>query len=176
MHPATKPNPNQSDAVLEVNNSAHEKLYLHPGQLFASRQSHAVTTILGSCVAVCLWDPLAKIAGVNHFLLPSIPASSTKDARYGNTAMQRLVDDIVSRGASKNRLMAKIFGGANVILAFAPKKPIGTQNVGIAREVLGKNGIEIVAEETDGRRGPEAALRHRHRRGADQGGWDDRRC
>jgi len=128
-------------------------VHLHPGQIFIATEPATVMTILGSCVAVCLWDPLAKIAGINHFLLPSIPISSTKDARYGNTAMQRLVDDIIDRGASKHRLMAKVFGGANVILAFVPKKPIGTQNVEIAREILARNGIEIVSEQTGGRHG-----------------------
>jgi chemotaxis protein CheD len=128
-------------------------VHLHPGQIYIASEPATVTTILGSCVAVCLWDPYARIAGINHFLLPSIPISPANDARYGNTAMQRLIDDIVARGASKPRLMAKIFGGANVMLAFVPKKPIGTLNVEVAREVLGRNGIEIVAEQTGGRRG-----------------------
>jgi chemotaxis protein CheD len=128
-------------------------VHLHPGQIYIAAEPATVMTILGSCVAVCLWDPHARIAGINHFLLPSIPIAPAVDARYGNTAMQRLIDDIVARGASKSRLTAKVFGGANVILAFVPKKPIGTQNVEVAREVLGRNGIEIVAEQTGGRRG-----------------------
>ena len=128
-------------------------VHLHPGQIFIASEPATVTTILGSCVAVCLWDPLAKIAGINHFLLPSVPVASSHDARYGNRAMQRLIDDIVARGASTHRLMAKIFGGANVILAFTPKKPIGTQNVEMAREVLGRHAIDIVAEQTGGHRG-----------------------
>ncbi len=128
-------------------------VHLHPGQIFVAAEPATVMTILGSCVAVCLWDPLERIAGINHFLLPSMPLSSNRDARYGNTAMQRLIDDIVARGAAKHRLMARVFGGANVILAFVPKKPIGTQNVEMAREVLARHGIEIVAEETGGRRG-----------------------
>ena len=128
-------------------------VHLHPGQIFIASEPAMVTTILGSCVAVCLWDPLAKIAGVNHFLLPSIPIPSAQDTRYGNTAVQRLIEDILARGAAKQRLTAKIFGGANTILAFMPKKPIGAQNVEVAREILGRHGIEIVAEQTGGRRG-----------------------
>lgn len=128
-------------------------VHLHPGQLYVASTPGTVMTILGSCVAVCLWDPLVHVAGINHYLLPSIPAASSHDARYGNTAMQRLIDDIVSAGASKHRLIAKIFGGANVILAFSPKKSIGEQNADIAREVLTRNGIKIEAEQTGGRRG-----------------------
>ena len=128
-------------------------VHLHPGQIYVSSEPATVMTILGSCVAVCLWDAQARIAGINHFLLPSIPVSSANDARYGNTAMKLLIDDIVARGASKSRLMAKIFGGANVILAFTPKKPIGTQNVEVARDILQRHAIEIVAEGTGGRRG-----------------------
>lgn len=128
-------------------------VHLHPGQIFIGSEPTTVTTILGSCVAVCLWDPFARLAGINHFLLPSMPVFASHDTRYGNKAMQRLIDDMLARGASKPRLMAKVFGGANVILAFVPKKPIGAQNVEMAREVLTQNSIEIVAEQTGGHRG-----------------------
>ena len=136
-----------------INHEFVPVVHLHPGQIYVAAEPATVMTILGSCVAVCLWDPFAKIAGINHFLLPSMPLSPGVDTRYGNTAMQRLIDDTLARGASKQRLMAKIFGGANVILAFVPKKPIGAQNVDVAREVLTRNGIEVVAEQTGGRHG-----------------------
>jgi len=128
-------------------------VHLHPGQIFVASEPASVMTILGSCVAVCLWDPLMRVAGINHFLLPNLPLSSNRDARYGNTAMERLIADVISRGASKHRLVAKVFGGANVILAFQPKKSIGLQNVEMAREVLALHGIRIEAEETGGSRG-----------------------
>jgi len=136
-----------------LNVQAPPVVHLHPGQIFVGDEPASVMTILGSCVAVCLWDPLVRVAGINHYLLPSMPLSSNRDARYGNTAMERLIGDVLSRGASKHRLVAKIFGGANVILAFEPKKPIGMQNVEMAREVLARHGIEVAAEESGGRRG-----------------------
>src|SRR5215467_8180889 len=75
-------------------------VYLFPGQLFASAEPSMVTTILGSCVAVCLWDRETFVGGINHYLLATNPMRGRADARYGNTAMARLLEDVLERGAS----------------------------------------------------------------------------
>ena len=62
--------------------------YLHPGQIFVSAESYAVTTILGSCVSACLWDPLTKIGGINHFLLPVEVGAAHASGRFGNLAVR----------------------------------------------------------------------------------------
>jgi len=154
MHPATKPNPNQSDAVLEVNNSAHEKLYLHPGQLFASRQSHAVTTILGSCVAVCLWDPVRKIGGINHYLLPAFTGDGVASPRFGNIAIAELLEQLTALGCRKRDLQAKLFGGACVIAAFRNRtNHLGWENIQSAEKILGREEIPVVGKDTGGDKG-----------------------
>ena len=128
-------------------------VYLFPGQIFASAEAAIVTTILGSCVAVCLWDEEAGVGGINHYLLATNPMRGGADARYGNTAMQRLLEEVVDRGASTGRLIAKIFGGARVIEGFSARQSIGEQNVTAARDFLQQNEIAIGGEHTGGRAG-----------------------
>ena len=128
---------------------APESVYLHPGQIYTASHAALVSTVLGSCVAVCLWDPLARIGGMNHFLLPT-----GKGPRYCNEAMTQLLDDMVARGASVSRMVAKVFGGACVIAGFTgPRKAIGTMNTEAALQFLSSHSIPVRAEQTGGRRG-----------------------
>ena len=129
---------------------APESVYLHPGQIFTASHAVLVSTVLGSCVAVCLWDPQARIGGMNHFLLPS----GKNDPRYGNAAMQQLVDEMIGRGALVARMVAKVFGGACVIPGFTgARQAIGTQNAEAAMKFLAEHSIPVRAEQTGGRRG-----------------------
>lgn len=124
-------------------------VYVHPGQLFAASHAALVTTILGSCVAVCLWDPVARVGGMNHFLLPS-----GKGSRYGSEAMPMLVDQMIERGAFVARTVAKVFGGACVIDHFTgPRKAIGAQNAEAALQYLAGLSIPVRVNQTGGRRG-----------------------
>jgi len=128
-------------------------VYLHPGQIYATAETALVTTVLGSCVAVCLFDPVALVAGMNHFLLPSGP-SGASDLRYGNHAMPRLLDVMTAKGAVLERVIAKVFGGACVIPGFSgARQAIGSSNVAVAHQWLAHNGIAIRAEQTGGKRG-----------------------
>ena len=129
-------------------------VYLFPGQIFTSAGSTMISTILGSCVAVCVWDPERGVGGMNHFLLPLNPMRHGSDARYGDTAMARLIEGMVERGASVQRLVAKIVGGACVIAKLEiSRQSIGEKNVIVAREFLSRLGIDVAAEQTGGRRG-----------------------
>jgi chemotaxis protein CheD len=129
-------------------------VYLHPGQIFTTVETVLVTTVLGSCVAVCLFDPVASVGGMNHFLLPSTPVRGANDLRYGNTAMERLIAAMQVKGAVLERIVAKVFGGACVIPGFSgAREAIGTKNALAAREALTRHNIAIRAEQTGGRRG-----------------------
>jgi chemotaxis protein CheD len=126
-------------------------VYLYPGQMFISAKPAMVTTILGSCVAVCLWDPAVAAAGIIHYLLPSNKVRSNADLRYGNTAIDRLIEEMVQRGAWKERMQAKTFGGATMLLAGRTSgTSIGDRNIAAAREHLSQHGIAIVADQTGG--------------------------
>jgi chemotaxis protein CheD len=124
------------------------RLYLPPGRLYVSSEPHQVTTILGSCVAVCVWDVQAGIGGMNHFLLPEgVPPSP----RFGYWAVPLLIEGVLELGAPRARLRAKIFGGGCVLEAFrGDSRPLGARNVEMARERLRAEGIPIVLEDVGG--------------------------
>jgi chemotaxis protein CheD len=129
-------------------------VYLHPGQIHVFTSAVMVTTILGSCVAVCLRDSVAGVAAINHFLLPNNPIRGTNDARYGDTSMRRLIAEIQLRGGRPERMVAKLFGGACVLPAFTgARRSIGEDNVKVSRDFLAAHGIELTAAETGGRHG-----------------------
>ena len=131
-----------------------QQVYLHPGQMFVTAEPAVVTTILGSCIAVCLWDPVAHVAGINHFLLPKNPMRGTDDARYGDSAMDALMVALWKKGAAIDRVIAKIFGGACVLLpAHNRARSIGENNANLAREFLTRHHIEIAADQCGGQRG-----------------------
>ena len=128
--------------------------YLHPGEVFASAQPHRITTILGSCVSVCLFDTKQRVAGLNHFLLPHAPRSVEATIRYGDVAVDVLVRRLLALGATRDSLVAKVFGGANVLHAFADDtRHIGAANVELARSTLARHEIPIGAEDVGGIRG-----------------------
>ena len=128
--------------------------YLHPGDIHALAQPSRVTTILGSCVSVCLFERDGTVGGMNHFLLPSAPTPASSSTRYGDCAVDVLVKRLLALGASRERLIAKVFGGANVLHAFAEgSRHIGAANVEMARKALARHGIPIGAEDVGGTRG-----------------------
>lgn len=128
--------------------------YLFPGQIFTAAEPVLVTTILGSCIAVCLWDPEAGVGGVNHFLLARNPMRGAADARYGDTAMDRLLEKVIGHGAVPRRLLARIVGGACVVAGLnAGRGSIGEQNILVAREFLQRQRIAVEEEQTGGTSG-----------------------
>jgi chemotaxis protein CheD len=146
--------PEWGDFTPAVEGGSRSTLYLHPGRLFVSSEAIAASTILGSCVSVCLWDPLLRNGGANHFLLPYHGRHDPSAARFGNLATQQLIDQLVGLGSQKRNLQAKMFGGACVIEAFRGRgRHLGEKNIDAARAVLAENGIPIVAEDVGGHRG-----------------------
>ena len=128
--------------------------YLHAGHLFVSGTPCRVSTILGSCVSVALFDPEAQVGGLNHFLLPQGPENAAPSARFGTIAVPWLIEALVAAGAQRRSLQAKVFGGACVLRAFRTTAGnLGTKNVQVAKAVLQAEGIPIVAEDVDGERG-----------------------
>ena len=89
-----------------------KRIYLYPGQLSASADPAEITTLLGSCVAVALFDPKTQMGGLNHYLLPEAPAGEETNPRYGSAAIALLRESLRQLGASPQRLQAKIYGGS----------------------------------------------------------------
>ncbi len=112
-----------------------------------------LSTILGSCVAACLRDPVAGVGGMNHFLLPGSGNASLGggDAtRYGVHLMELLINGLLKKGARRDRLEAKVFGGAKTIATFSN---VGEQNVAFAMQFLKDEGIPVVSSSTGGEHG-----------------------
>ena len=129
-------------------------VYLPPGRIFVSAEPCTVRMVLGSCVAVCLWDPLRAVGGANHFLLPYPGGNGQDSPRFGNVATQRLIEKMLAFGCTKPSLVAKLFGGSCVLEAFQNKEThLGTKNVSVARKLLQDEGIPVIAEDVGGQRG-----------------------
>ena len=122
------------------------------GQTCVLNKPGEITTVLGSCVAVCLFDPKTGVGGMNHFMLPSQAVDAGTSARYGIHAMELVITNIMKQGGDRHRLKAKAFGGANLLqLQFRNElSGIGQQNVDFVREFLKTEEIPLVAEKLGG--------------------------
>jgi chemotaxis protein CheD len=123
-----------------------------PGEHYVSSESdEMLVTILGSCVAACIRDPVAKVGGMNHFMLPEAFSSDWGSAsagmRYGNVAMERLINDILAQGGMRHRLEVKVFGGANVLNGMAN---IGHRNADFIEDYLTTENLPIYAHHLRG--------------------------
>ncbi|HOA55541.1 MAG: chemotaxis protein CheD [Acetivibrionales bacterium] len=117
-----------------------------------------ITTLgLGSCVGVALYDPIKKVAGLAHIMLPSSQQARNKSniAKFADTAIVKLVEDMVALGASKSRLVAKLAGGAQMFAFIEGSEMlrIGARNVAASREMLKSLNIPIISEDTGGNYG-----------------------
>ncbi|MCA1957938.1 MAG: chemoreceptor glutamine deamidase CheD [Nitrospira sp.] len=96
----------------------HEIASILPGEYFVSAEPMIVYTVLGSCISACIRDPVAKVGGMNHFMLPEPKEASTdswgESTRYGSYAMETLINEILKRGGLKSRLEVKLFGAGKI--------------------------------------------------------------
>jgi chemotaxis protein CheD len=107
-------------------------------QAISADPETVLTTVLGSCIAACYWDPTAKVGGMNHFLLPEPTASHSGDGRrYGVHAMELLLNAMFHAGARRTHLLARLFGGAQ----FSEGWDVGQRNASFATEFLQREGI-----------------------------------
>jgi chemotaxis protein CheD len=121
-----------------------------PGQYHASAGEGSISTVVGSCVSSCLWDPVARIGGMNHFMLPGdAPAPASPwglSARFGVYAMELLINEMLHLGADRRRLVAKVFGGAQVLQGFNTLD-VGAMNSKFVVSFLREEGIRLVAQD-----------------------------
>lgn len=131
---------------------ARERVYLHPGHSIVAATPTLVTTILGSCVSVCLYDEACGLGAITHYLLPKPLASGGDAARFGTTAIPQVIEDLKRRGAKS--LTAKVFGGSAMNSALAATgRDLGTQNAAVAMQILAEHRIPVAAIDTGGASG-----------------------
>jgi len=135
-------------------NGAH---FLHAGQVYVARKPQSIVLILGSCAGVCIWDPLNRIGGATHYLLPSWDGRGAATPRYGTVAIETLLEELEKAGAKREQLVAKLFGGGCLFDSMrgneAHKDSLGARNVETAMAVLAKARIPIVLAEVGKDRG-----------------------
>ncbi|OGI02648.1 MAG: hypothetical protein A2Y25_03150 [Candidatus Melainabacteria bacterium GWF2_37_15] len=131
-------------------NSEKEKYFLQPGYIFVSREPHLVSTVLGSCVAVCMWDPVLKFGGMNHYV-HSKPFRKQQSAQFGSVSIIHMIRLMIQLGSNKVNLKAHVAGGAQ-----NPEMGstiIGAENIKVAEKILKDNYIDIVTFDTGGKMG-----------------------
>ncbi len=125
--------------------------FLKPGYIYVPEKPTVISTVLGSCVAVTIYDTKRRAGGINHFQLPTRGRGEKPTARHGDAATLMLVRMMLGEGSKNRHLEAQIFGGA-----FNPdvsSQDVGRENVRVARQVLAKYGIRVVSEDVGGARG-----------------------
>ncbi|HET7313514.1 chemotaxis protein CheD [Salinisphaera sp.] len=139
-----------SRRYVDMHGEVHIKIL--PKEYYVTDQPFLLTTVLGSCVAACLRDAAAGVAGMNHFMLPELAGAETwrgQSMTYGGYAMNRLIEALLAHGARRERLEAKVFGGANVLADMRIAR-IGEANAAFVHDDLARRRIPIVAEDLGG--------------------------
>jgi chemotaxis protein CheD len=127
--------------------------YLYPSAIFASAHPHEVSTVLGSCVSVCLWDTRLKFGGINHFMLPLWNGEGLPTPKFGNIALEKLLEKMQHLGATKSGLVAKVFGGAKQLEKGKSVFNVGEKNIVLAFDLLKEAGIPIISHHVGGEKG-----------------------
>lgn len=138
--------------MMEMTGSAFavdRRTVLQGQALIGSGRPEILTTVLGSCIACCLFDPIERVGGMNHFLLaePDSISSRDNDLSYGLFLMELLINKLMAKGALKSRMKAHIYGGANMHAGMAR---IGDANTRFATSFLAAESIELVRSNTGG--------------------------
>jgi chemotaxis protein CheD len=124
---------------------------LLPGEYFVTIHDEAIYTTLGSCISACIRDKVTGIGGMNHFMLPISSANNSwqaadnsASARFGNVAMEHLINNILKNGGKRQNLEVKLFGGGRII---ANMTDVGVRNIAFAHDYLQTEGLKIVSED-----------------------------
>ena len=129
------------------------KHLLYPADIFVDKSPHIVSTVLGSCVSVCLYDPMLQQGAINHFILPKWNGHDLSTMKYGNLAIVRILEELLLLGSKYENVVAKVFGGAEVLTGTPTSFQIGKRNVQIAFEILNEFQIPVILSDVGGNSG-----------------------
>jgi len=134
-------------------------IYLHAGQLHVATEPTEITTVLGSCVAVCVWDAVAQVGGMCHFMLPDAIGGKADSARFAKYALPELVDRIVAKGGLRHRIQARVYGGGTMLNTATSENDLGSKNVKAATEWLESARVPVIEQEVRGNHGRRVVFR-----------------
>jgi chemotaxis protein CheD len=126
---------------------------LMPGDYYVTNQDEMITTVLGSCVAACIWDVVTGVGGMNHFMLPETSKSRLNDrdeavvgnaSRYGNYAMEHLINAILQNGGKRKNLEVKLFGGGKIIATLGD---VGARNIQFVLDYVDTEALNLVSQD-----------------------------
>ena len=137
------------------------QIYLHPGELYVSSSPANLKIIVGSCVAVCMYDSRLKMGGATHYLLPTKDGEGPSSPRYGDVAITTLLQELRKFGSRKQDLQTHLYGGACVLSAFSggSRGLVGEQNIRLASDLLSRESIAVVRWDTGGSKGRKVTVR-----------------
>lgn len=124
-----------------------------PGEYYVTRSQEGVSTTLGSCISACIRDRVTGIGGMNHFMLPATAGTDPNGCkaaglgaatRYGNFAMEHLINEIMKNGGKRENLEVKVFGGGRIMEKMTD---VGLRNIAFVRDYLSAEGLQVVAED-----------------------------
>ncbi|WP_404360334.1 chemoreceptor glutamine deamidase CheD [Methylotuvimicrobium sp. KM1] len=126
---------------------------LLPGEYYVTNENEMITTVLGSCISACIRDSVLGIGGMNHFMLPETSTEQAKSAgysllgsatRYGNYAMEHLINTILASGGKRKNLEVKVFGGGKIIPSLSD---VGLRNIGFVLDYIDTEALNLLAQD-----------------------------
>jgi chemotaxis protein CheD len=122
----------------------HDAVKVLPGEYYVTADDMLIMTVLGSCIAACLWDPRVRVGGMNHFMLPE--GGGDTSGRYGSYAMELLINEMMKLGARREHMQAKVFGGGQVMHTFTTMN-VGERNTQFVLDYLQTERIAIISKD-----------------------------
>jgi chemotaxis protein CheD len=132
---------------------ATEQKFIYSSGLMVTKKPLVLTTVLGSCVAICLFDNKLRAGGMNHFMLPLWNGNGLASPKYGNIAIERLISEMEGIGSIRSDIVAKVFGGGRMLKEQSNFFDIGRRNIDLAFQMLRQERITVVANSTGGTKG-----------------------
>ena len=136
--------PGQAAFFYRDHHFQHDAVKVLPGEYYVTNDEMMIMTVLGSCIAACIWDPKVRVGGMNHFMLPE--GGSDTSGRYGSYAMELLINEMIKLGARRETMQAKVFGGGQVMHSFTTMN-VGERNTQFVLDYLHTERISIVSKD-----------------------------
>lgn len=141
---ARKPKPGEASFYYHDHHFKHDSVKVLPGEYYVTTDDMMIMTVLGSCIAACIWDPRVRVGGMNHFMLPD--GGGDTSGRYGSYAMELLINEMIKLGARRESMQAKVFGGGQVMHTFTTMN-VGERNTQFVLDYLQTERIAVISKD-----------------------------
>ena len=136
--------PGEASFLYHDHHFKHDAVKVLPGEYYVTTADMMIMTVLGSCIAACIWDPKVRVGGMNHFMLPD--GGGDTSGRYGSYAMELLINEMMKLGARRERMQAKVFGGGQVMHTFTTMN-VGERNTAFVLDYLQTERIAVISKD-----------------------------